>query len=66
MSTLDAALSKEMERVRNVLELYKSIGPAGNLGGMLIEDTLRRATKIITEGNAVAMLSIYRELKEIE
>lgn len=66
METLGDAFPKEQARVREVLGMYKSIGPSGAFGAAHIERTLKKADKAAIEGDLVAMIGIYKELKEIE
>ncbi len=66
METLGDAYPRELTRVREVLAMYKEIGPGGLFGAAMIEATLRRADKAVIEGDTVAMIAIYQELKKIE
>ncbi len=66
INTLGDALPKEMARVREVLGLYREIGPAGAFGAMGIEQKLRQADQAVMSGDIVAMLRAYQDLKEIE
>lgn len=63
---LPRAFSLEQERVRELLGVYKEIGPAGTFGAMMIEDALRRADRAAVEGDVVAMIQSYKELQELE
>lgn len=65
MSTLGEDLPKEMARVRDkVMPVYRDIGPAGSFALGFMQASLDRATRAITEGDLVAMISAYMELKE--
>lgn len=64
--TLGDALPQEQARVREVLGYYKEIGPAGAFGAMMIEQALQRADRAAMSGDVVAMLAVYKELKEIQ
>lgn len=66
MATLGEAYPKEQARVRIVLGYYKEIGPAGAFGAAMIEDLLQRADKAAIEGDAVAMIRIFQEMKEVK
>ena len=66
METLGDALPKEQARVREVLGIYKSIGPAGAFGAMMIEQSLQAADRAVMSGDIVAMMAAYKDLKEIE
>ncbi len=64
MKTLGDELPKEVTRVRDeLLPLYDSIGPPGKPAATLMRKALDRATKAMVEGNTVAMLGCYEELK---
>lgn len=56
----------EQARVRELLTVYKSIGPAGAFGAHMIEQALRRADQAAISGDVVAILRSYRELKECQ
>jgi len=64
--SLAEALPQEMARVREVLGLYKQIGPAGIFGAAMIEQDLREADQAVMSGDIVRMLRAYEALKEIE
>lgn len=66
METLADALPKELARVRKVLGYYKEIGPAGNFGAAMIEQSLINADKAIISGDLALMIIAYKNLKEIE
>jgi hypothetical protein len=72
MTTLGDDLPKEMARVRDVLmPQYYDIGPAGVFALTLMRASLDRAsldraTKAIAEGDLVAMIIAYKELKEFK
>ena len=42
---------------------YKKIGVAGAFAAAMIEDTLRRADRAAIEGDAVAMIRVFKEMK---
>lgn len=64
--SLAEALPLEQARVREVLEAFKSIGPAGMFGAAMIEASLRAADQAASSGDVVAMLRAYQDLKGIE
>jgi len=66
VESLGEALPKEMARAREVLGIYKSIGPAGAFGATMIEQLLQRADKAVMEQDIVAMIQVYQELKAVE
>lgn len=64
--SLAEALPKEMARVREVLGLYKEIGPAGMFGAAFIEQDLREADQAVMSGDLVRMIKAYKKLQGIE
>lgn len=57
---------RQQARVREILGLYRQIGPAGAFGAAMIEQTLRRADAAIASGDIVAILRSYEELREVK
>jgi len=64
--TLGDTLPEEIARVRQVLATYIEIGPPGQFGAMMIEESLRRAEIAVMRGDIVAMIQAYSDLKEIK
>lgn len=63
-STLGDALPREMARVRDgVLAEYITIGPAGAIAAALMRQSLDLAAKAMAEGDVVAMIRAYEDLK---
>ncbi len=65
METLGDALPEEMSRVRTILGYYKEMGAPGMFGAKMIEHSLRMADMAVIEGDVVAMLQAYEDLKSI-
>lgn len=63
MNTLGDAYPLELQRVRELLEEYRELGPVGRLGAIVIKDVLVRAEKALAEGDTVAMIRLYKELQ---
>jgi len=63
VETLGDAFPKEQARVRELLGLYKELGPNGWWGAMQIEGKLQEADRAAISGDAVAMLVAYENLK---
>lgn len=63
--TLGDALPREMTRVRKLIPHYRSV-PMGFLAANMMERTLDEAQRALAEGDTVAMIRIYRDLKEYE
>lgn len=66
MDTLGDELPKEMARVRDLIPIYDSIGPAGSFGVAMIKTSLDLAAKALAEGDVVKMMRAYQDLKEYE
>lgn len=66
MTTLADELPRQQARAREVLEAYRSIGPAGFFGAAMIEAELKRADLAAASGDVVAMLRACAALKEIK
>lgn len=62
--TLADVFMKEQIRVRELLGVYKEIGPVGAFGAAMIEQVLQRADKAVMDGDAVSILVSLGELKE--
>ena len=64
MSSLGEELPKEMARVRDTLmPAYIAIGPAGAFALALMRKALDDAARAMIEGDVVAMLRAYEDLK---
>jgi hypothetical protein len=64
--SLAEALPSEQARVREVLALYKALGPVGAFGVAMIEQDLAAADRATAAGDTVGMLRAYQTLKDIE
>lgn len=63
--SLGEALPAEMTRVRDVvMPPYVEIGPAGIFALTMMRQSLDAATKALAEGDVIAMLRCYEDLKE--
>lgn len=65
MENLMDDLLYEMNRAREVLTHYEAI-PEGVFGAMMIKANIKAAENSIKEGDVVAMLVCYKDLKEIQ
>jgi hypothetical protein len=63
MDTIGDALPKEMERIRNLIPIYESLGPAGRFTITMMKLDLIEAERAIMEGDTVAMIQVYQSLK---
>lgn len=66
MSSLGEDFPNEQARVRELLGLYKSLGPNGAFGALMIEQVLQRADQAAISGDVIAMIQSYQEMKECE
>lgn len=66
MESLGEALPKEQARCRELLVAYRSIGPAGNFGAMMIEQALQKADQAVISGDVAEMIRSFKELKEFK
>lgn len=66
MTTLAEALPEEQARVRRLIGIYKSLGPTGAFGAMMLEQALRVADAAVMSGDVVAMLHAYEKLKDCQ
>lgn len=62
--SLGEALPKEMARIRDVvMPAYQEIGPAGAFALSFMRRDLDLAAEALAEGDVVAMIAIYQDLK---
>lgn len=66
MDNLAEQYPKEQARVREVLGMYREIGPAGMFGAAMIEQTLREADAAAASGDVIAMLRSFQAMKEVK
>lgn len=64
METVGDALPKEMARVRDLIPIYESIGPAGGFAVAMMKNDLDRAAKAMVEGDTVEMICVLTSLRE--
>jgi hypothetical protein len=61
--TLGDALPKEVARVRDLIPMYESIGPAGFFAISMMKADLDRASRAMVSGDLVEMIAVYQSLK---
>ncbi len=64
--SIGSDMPNQQARVREILGLYKEIGPSGAFGAMTIEADLREADEAVMSGDIVRIIRAYQTLKEIE
>lgn len=60
--TLGDALPREIERVQELIPLYKAV-PMGHFAAGMMTFTIRQAHAAMMAGDVVQMLNCYEELK---
>jgi pyruvate/2-oxoglutarate dehydrogenase complex dihydrolipoamide acyltransferase (E2) component len=66
IKTLGDALPAEIARVNELIGQYRSIGPPGTFGVIMMTNSVNAAMKAMMEGDVVAMLRCYKDLQEYE
>lgn len=64
--TLGESFPKEIARVRDALNAYRSIGPAGAFACAWIAPLLAQAEKAQAEQDVVEMVKLYPLLQEVD
>lgn len=64
--TLGDKLPREIERVRDCIRVYDSIGPAGAFASAMLQDAVKRAERAMLNCDVVEMIRSYKELEECE
>ncbi len=59
-------LLREMNRCRELIMAYESIGPAGAFGRAMIKQDIANAEKAIGSGDVVAMVGAFKALQACE
>lgn len=65
-NTVGEDFPREQERLRELLQIYKDIGPAGAFGLLMITDVARRAEVAAISGDIVQILRLYQEMKDCQ
>lgn len=63
MSSVGEEILVELKRNRELLEMYKEIGPAGTFGATLISQDIDNAEQALAEGDVIKILQSYEKLK---
>ena len=64
--SLGEAFPEEQARVRELLIVYRGIGPTGVIGAAMMEHVLDKAAKAVMSGDVAEMIVSYNELKRCE
>jgi len=62
-TNLAEALLEELKRNRELLAIYKEIGPAGTFAYTMVSKDIDDANKAMIEGDVVSMIQCYETLK---
>ena len=65
VKNLQQGLISELNRVREVLAVYEKI-PTGAFGAAMIKMSISNAEAAMGDGDAIAMLKAYEDLKVIQ
>ncbi len=63
LTSLGEALPQEIDRVRALSVVYRSIGPAGHFAATLMEIDLQEAERAVRTADVVAMLRSVKTLR---
>jgi hypothetical protein len=63
LRSLGTELPREMARCRELLVDYCEIGPSGQFAATMLRQALKLADEAIIQGDLVAMIRVYNELK---
>ena len=63
--SLGSEYPKQQARCRDILALYKDIGPSGAFAAHMIEATLREADAAAMSGDLVRMIRAFQAMKDI-
>lgn len=67
ITTLGDQFPVELQRVRELLDIYKSLpAQSGFFGVAILTDLIKRAEKAQAENDIVEMVRTYAEMKEAE
>lgn len=63
VSSLGEEYPKEQARCRELIQIYRDLGPVGTFGLIQIEATLREADEAAISGDVVRMLAAFERMK---
>ena len=64
--TLGEEYPKELQRCKELLEMYKEIGAPGRFGAAMIAQVIIRSEKAQMDQDLVAMLQWFKEMEECQ
>ena len=66
MASVGEEFPKEQERLLQLLDAYREIGPAGVFGYAVIRESLVRSFGAMASGNVTEILASFQDMKERE
>lgn len=57
-------IQSECNRVREIIPLYESIGPAGMFGAAMLKQAVREGEAAIASGDVIRCIAAYKSLKD--
>lgn len=66
MTSLGEEFPKELARCRALLRQYVEIGAIGSFGHMVISAVIQRAEQAAAEGDTVAMIHLFQEMRGLK
>ena len=60
---LPEGIVAELRRCRELIEVYKELGPTGVFGKAVIEASITEGEDALASGDVVRMLAAYKDLK---
>lgn len=64
MSSVGEDFPNELHRVKELLTIYRELGPTGAFGAIMIQQVIYRAEKAWANQDVVEILRAYQELKD--
>jgi hypothetical protein len=66
VSSIGEDFPNQQANARELLAMYREIGPAGQFGEAVVEHALRCADEAMASGDIVAIMRSYAELKALK
>lgn len=63
MTSLAEDFTREQARVRELLGVYRQLGPTGAFGALMLEQDLAAADQAAASGDVVEMIRAYKRLR---
>ena len=66
MNSVGDEFPKEQSRVRECIERYRKLGPAGSFAALMLTDVLREADEAAISGDPVRILRAFKAMQGCE